>query len=271
MTELSWWTEVEFAVVKQELARPTFRRSALMHAQARYRRQERSAVKRGVPFPPFHEWVAALEAQVETLVDAMVGQQSRIEALERDAAVTPSRDEYRQRKAAKEGRVSRDADVTQPMTPAERAKAYRARKAVQHPKLLKRIAAGEVITWHVYELVDPRTEKAFYVGITTAPRERVSGHRTDGNSAAKSTVRDIHAAGLKCTMHILAKYPDKASALAHEDRLIRSLPGLVNRPLGGQKHAAAKVGSNVIRLVPRNVATGSPACRTPMMGKVGVP
>jgi HNH endonuclease/AP2 domain len=57
MTELSWWTEVEFAVVKQELARPTFRRSALMHAQARYRRQERSAVKRGVPFPPFHEWV----------------------------------------------------------------------------------------------------------------------------------------------------------------------------------------------------------------------
>jgi hypothetical protein len=53
----TWWTRQEFEAMRQELVRPTFRRSALMQAQWRYRRLARRAVKRGVPLMPFHEWV----------------------------------------------------------------------------------------------------------------------------------------------------------------------------------------------------------------------
>ena len=105
----------------------------------------------------------------------------------------------------------------------------RSRPELYGPKLAKRIAAGEKIIWHVYELIDPRSETPFYIGCTTAPRARTVSHRTDTGSAAWSVVQEIHAAGLKCRLRTVAKYSDKESARAHEDRLIEMLPGLVNR------------------------------------------
>jgi HNH endonuclease/AP2 domain len=52
-----WLDTEQFDAVKRELARPTFRRSALCNARRRYLRLRRKSVKRGVLFQPFHEWV----------------------------------------------------------------------------------------------------------------------------------------------------------------------------------------------------------------------
>jgi hypothetical protein len=104
----------------------------------------------------------------------------------------------------------------------------RSRPELCGPKFVKRLAAGEKLIWHVYQLIDPRTESVFYVGLTTSPKARTRGHRTDSGSSAWATVQDIHAAGLKCRLRTIAKYPDKEEARAHEDRLIATLPGLVN-------------------------------------------
>jgi HNH endonuclease len=56
----AWWSEAEFAVVRQELVRPTFRRSTLMRANVRFLEQKSYAKLRGIPFPTatFHDWWA---------------------------------------------------------------------------------------------------------------------------------------------------------------------------------------------------------------------
>jgi len=57
MTQAVWWTEAEVAAMKQELARPAFRRSALENAYVRYCRRRNDHVRwHGTPFLPFHEW-----------------------------------------------------------------------------------------------------------------------------------------------------------------------------------------------------------------------
>jgi HNH endonuclease len=57
MIAITWWNDAEFEVVKQELARPTFRRRVLMRAMNRFRVRKGRAAARGIPFPSsFYEW-----------------------------------------------------------------------------------------------------------------------------------------------------------------------------------------------------------------------
>jgi hypothetical protein len=53
-----WWTPDQFALVKQDLAQPHFRRSTLMRAMRRFQGNKHYAKRTGIPFPmpTFHEW-----------------------------------------------------------------------------------------------------------------------------------------------------------------------------------------------------------------------
>jgi predicted GIY-YIG superfamily endonuclease len=87
-------------------------------------------------------------------------------------------------------------------------------------------AVDDKVTWNVYLLVDPRDDNPFYVGITTNPTRRGPQHRTDPASAAYHRIREIHSAGLQCTMRVVAKCVDKAQARLIEDVLVRVIaPG----------------------------------------------
>jgi hypothetical protein len=58
VTRTTWWTEADVATVKQELAQPRYRRSALENAHVRYRGLRSAHVRRvGTRYPSFHEWV----------------------------------------------------------------------------------------------------------------------------------------------------------------------------------------------------------------------
>jgi hypothetical protein len=74
--------------------------------------------------------VAKLEGQLETLVDASVAQAARIDALEAAllavTAATPSRGDVTPRDVDEQTSAG---ETSAPMTPAERARAYRQRKA----------------------------------------------------------------------------------------------------------------------------------------------
>ena len=80
--------------------------------------------------------------------------------------------------------------------------------------------------WCVYVLVDPRDGKHFYVGCSKEPKERACGHRNDPASSAYWRVKEIHAAGHKCFLRVVARYKDKDDAMDHENRLI--MDGFVN-------------------------------------------
>ena len=101
-----------------------------------------------------------------------------------------------------------------------------------NPDIAAKVLDGVARIWSLYALIDPRTDRVFYVGITTNPRDRVAGHRHDPASAAYYRVKDVHAAGLKCRMKIIRVYLDKHEALDHENRLIALHPGLLNKPPG---------------------------------------
>jgi HNH endonuclease len=52
-----WWTATQLDAVKQELARPGYRRSALENAHVRYRGLRNVHMRRvGTPYPTFPEW-----------------------------------------------------------------------------------------------------------------------------------------------------------------------------------------------------------------------
>jgi hypothetical protein len=55
MTEqaITWWTEAEFSVVKQELARHTFRRKVIECAARKFEAHKRSAIDASLSF---HQW-----------------------------------------------------------------------------------------------------------------------------------------------------------------------------------------------------------------------
>lgn len=85
------------------------------------------------------------------------------------------------------------------------------------------------MTWRLYILVDPRTRKPFYVGLTKSLRARMSAHKCDPASAAYDRVREILSLKLDLIILVLGIYEDRDEGFREEQRLIRSLPDLVNR------------------------------------------
>jgi len=70
-------------------------------------------------------------------------------------------------------------------------------------------------TYYIYALIDPRDGKAFYVGKTTSPENRMSKHRSlsgpTENAAKKARVRELRELGLAPQMQILEKAPRRVS------------------------------------------------------------
>jgi len=83
---------------------------------------------------------------------------------------------------------------------------------------------------YVYGLLDPRTERVFYIGITkwNLPA-RLAGHRSDPASAAWQRIREIEADDFRCEIEAILDCPTREIARSWERRLIREFPGLINR------------------------------------------
>lgn len=84
--------------------------------------------------------------------------------------------------------------------------------------------------WQVYALIDPRDNKAFYIGCSTRLSSRMTGHRSDWASAAKHRMDDIKNVGMKATHKVLLTFYKKWCALRFEREMIIVLDNqLVNR------------------------------------------
>lgn len=202
--------------------------------------------------PPDMERTKRLEARVEALEQIVAAQSKQVTALaatlksmlvEHETPVTP---------------VTRPSvtSVT-PLSNAERQRRYRERKT--EPKLQRRMAAGEKIIWHVYGLVDPRTNEIFYVGATTDPEMRKNAHKSDSASAAWHRIQEIAAAGLEHDIKVIKKFADKKTAIDHENYLIKSMPSLVNLSFPGLQNgevrdsrAAKKLGLTIAEYRSKN-------------------
>ena len=87
----------------------------------------------------------------------------------------------------------------------------------------------EYVFHYVYEIIDPRINRVVYVGYTTSPRDRLSAHGHDPNSAVWSLSQDLRAVGLRPIMRIVARYRRKVDARREEQRRIAITPNLLNR------------------------------------------
>lgn len=70
----------------------------------------------------------------------------------------------------------------------------------------------------VYDLIDPRDDLPFYVGITNDPNERMMQHllRDDSNKGKVARINDIQTAGLTPKMHIIEVVESRDIAHARE-------------------------------------------------------
>lgn len=59
--------------------------------------------------------------------------------------------------------------------------------------------------YFIYELIDPRTERPWYVGITNNPNARLKRHleHSDTNPAKAAWISELAAEGLEPCLHIL--------------------------------------------------------------------
>jgi predicted GIY-YIG superfamily endonuclease len=57
---------------------------------------------------------------------------------------------------------------------------------------------------HVYELIDPRSDKRFYIGITNNENQRLKQHANSRCESTREVVEDLRASGLKPKMVRLA-------------------------------------------------------------------
>lgn len=83
--------------------------------------------------------------------------------------------------------------------------------------------------WCVYELIDPRNHGVFYIGKSSAPRSRLSYHKTNPESAAYGRIREIRSAGFEVEQYVIGRFNTEIEAFDYEGYLIRKTPGLVNR------------------------------------------
>ena len=84
---------------------------------------------------------------------------------------------------------------------------------------------------YVYVLIDPISEKPFYIGISNNPIYRFECHSKERWSAAYPALRLL--LGDHCREEILwiyKKCETRSEAFEIEYRLVTSTPGLLNRP-----------------------------------------
>jgi len=84
------------------------------------------------------------------------------------------------------------------------------------------------MTYSVYGLIDPQTDKVFYVGFAADPKRRKYNHLRDQSSAAFQKCQDILGSGQSVGLRILGEYPTKFEAKWEERELILTTPDLVN-------------------------------------------
>lgn len=87
---------------------------------------------------------------------------------------------------------------------------------------------------YVYELADPRTGEAFYVGKGIGNRLRshekaVRGGKSSGNLAKDLVIRSILDAGMRVVATVVSLHPTSADAYAAEAKRIKITAGLVNK------------------------------------------
>lgn len=88
----------------------------------------------------------------------------------------------------------------------------------------------EVIKTHsVYGLIDPRTQKLFYVGYSCNVGDRISQHNTtNGCCRTVDVVRELGELDLRAEHCIIGEFESKKQALELESKLIVLLPDIVN-------------------------------------------
>jgi hypothetical protein len=85
----------------------------------------------------------------------------------------------------------------------------------------------------VYQLIDPRDGKPFYVGCTRAPASRARAHRSGARGTSiYPRIREIKSCGLVPIFEVVKSGLNKIQALWLEREMIYDTPGLLNRPSG---------------------------------------
>lgn len=83
--------------------------------------------------------------------------------------------------------------------------------------------------WHVYGLIDPRTDQPFYIGMTNNCRQRLSQHRSKyAKPAVRNRVQEISADGYAVEMRVLAQFGSYKRASLKEMAVIRATENIVN-------------------------------------------
>lgn len=102
--------------------------------------------------------------------------------------------------------------------------------------------------FYVYELIDPRTDKVFYVG--KGQNDRVDQHEIEaargGQSHKCNLIRKIKASGNKVKKNIVQRFSDENEAYSFETKRISEigLENLTNVMPGGPWSNALKVARN---------------------------
>lgn len=80
--------------------------------------------------------------------------------------------------------------------------------------------------FYVYELIDPRDSKAFYIG--KGQKSRVTQHEAEAKKGKRSSkcdrIRDIWAAGLEIERRIVERFDDEMAAYELEHKLVAEYP-----------------------------------------------
>lgn len=83
--------------------------------------------------------------------------------------------------------------------------------------------------WHVYGLIDPRTDQPFYIGMTKDCNQRLSQHRSKGaKPEIRSRIQEIAAGGHDVGMRIIAQFTTYKRAALKEMAVIQATENIVN-------------------------------------------
>lgn len=83
--------------------------------------------------------------------------------------------------------------------------------------------------WTVYIVTDPDSGQPLYVGLTKNLKTRITLHRCDPLSPLCGFLRDLRSKRINCTVTIFDAFEDRETAFRLEQRLILSIPGLLNK------------------------------------------
>ena len=90
-------------------------------------------------------------------------------------------------------------------------------------------------TKQIYQLIDPRTDKPFYIGQSTNASNRLEQHIKDAyDTPTRKRIKAILDAGLRPTAKVIEVLPER-KANARERELIKSTPNLTNLHCNSKK------------------------------------